>query len=97
MGRHVIRRSFLSLRWGFARGCNNPSLYYTYVVSESLADYGDYVLGETDGIDPDPEMIVFVTTLTHRLLLRTGLPAQPDSRRSSVLRIPVTALQRHQP
>lgn len=31
-------------------------LYNTYTASETLADLGDYVLGETDGIDPDPDL-----------------------------------------
>lgn len=33
--------------WGFATGCTEPNLYYSYAVSEGLADFGDYVLGET--------------------------------------------------
>jgi len=31
-------------------------LYHTYAASETLADLGDYVLGETKGVDADPDM-----------------------------------------
>jgi len=36
--------------WGFADGCTKPDLYYSYAVAEALADFGDYVLGETPEI-----------------------------------------------
>jgi len=42
--------------WGFTKGCLTPDLYYTYIISESLADFGDYVRGETEGMDKDPDM-----------------------------------------
>lgn len=34
--------------WGFTGGVTKPDLYYSYAVSESLADFGDYVLGESE-------------------------------------------------
>lgn len=36
--------------WNFTAGCKEPSLYFSYAVSEALADLGDYVLGETKEI-----------------------------------------------
>lgn len=36
--------------WNFANGCAKPNLYYSFAVSEALADFGDYVLGETPEI-----------------------------------------------
>jgi hypothetical protein len=36
--------------WGFTKHCKLPDLYFSYAVSESLADFGDYVLGETPDI-----------------------------------------------
>ena len=35
--------------WGYTKGATSD-LYYTYAVSEALADYGDYVLGESKDI-----------------------------------------------
>lgn len=43
--------------WGFAKGCDKPDLYYSYAICESLADVGDYILGETpEIIGEDEEM-----------------------------------------
>ncbi len=36
--------------WNFSNGCAEPHLYYSFAVSEALADFGDYVLGETPEI-----------------------------------------------
>src|SRR6267142_230570 len=36
--------------WNFSNGCTEPHLYYSFAVSEALADFGDYVLGETPAI-----------------------------------------------
>jgi hypothetical protein len=36
--------------WNFSNGCTAPHLYYSYAVAEALADFGDYVLGETPEI-----------------------------------------------
>jgi len=36
--------------WGFSSGCSSPDLYFSYAVSEALADVGDYVFGETPTI-----------------------------------------------
>lgn len=36
--------------WNFANGCSKPSLYYSFAMSEALADFGDYALGETPDI-----------------------------------------------
>lgn len=33
--------------WNFSNGCTAPHLYYSFAVTEALADFGDYVLGET--------------------------------------------------
>lgn len=46
--------------WGFTKGVARPDLYYSYGVSESLADFGDYVLGESEkeiGIPADKELL----------------------------------------
>lgn len=44
--------------WNFTEGCKDPSLYFSYAVSEALADLGDYVLGETPDIaDEDVEIV----------------------------------------
>ena len=34
----------------FSNGCTAPHLYYSFAVTEALADFGDYVLGETPQI-----------------------------------------------
>lgn len=46
--------------WGFTSNCSQPDLYYSYAASEALADFGDYVLGESkeEGIaEPDEELM----------------------------------------
>jgi hypothetical protein len=46
--------------WGFTSGCKQPDLYFSYAISEALADFGDYVMGESkeEGIaEPDEEFI----------------------------------------
>ena len=46
--------------WGFSNGCKQPDLYFSYAISEALADFGDYVMGESkeEGIaEPDEEFI----------------------------------------
>lgn len=44
--------------WGFIKDCSSPDLYFSYAVSEALADFGDYVLGETQDIaERDVELI----------------------------------------
>src|ERR1035441_6837731 len=44
--------------WGFSNKCTQPDLYFSYCVSEALADFGDYVLGETkDLFERDAEVI----------------------------------------
>ncbi|MFY9619756.1 MAG: hypothetical protein WAQ99_08075 [Pyrinomonadaceae bacterium] len=44
--------------WGFIKDCSSPDLYFSYAVSEALADFGDYVLGETSDIaERDVELI----------------------------------------
>lgn len=40
--------------WNFSNGCTAPHLYYSYAVAEALADFGDYVLGETPEIFGEP-------------------------------------------
>jgi len=49
--------------WGFTSG-SKPDLYYSYAVSECLADFGDYVLGESEkeiGIGSDAELERYLT------------------------------------
>jgi hypothetical protein len=64
----IVRRSLEILRdsacetggWGFTKGVTKPDLYYSYAVSESLADFGDYVMGESKdeiGIGRDDDLI----------------------------------------
>lgn len=36
--------------WNFSNGCTAPHLYYSFAITEALADFGDYVLGETPKI-----------------------------------------------
>jgi hypothetical protein len=45
--------------WGFCKGCTQPDLYFSFCVSEALADFGDYVMGEAEelGIDKDTDVI----------------------------------------
>ncbi len=43
--------------WGFTQGCSQPDLYFSYAASEALADFGDYVLGESpEIIDADEDL-----------------------------------------
>jgi hypothetical protein len=53
--------------WGFSNKCTQPDLYFSYCVSEALADFGDYVLGEAEelSIDRDTEII---ETLPQKLI-----------------------------
>jgi hypothetical protein len=49
--------------WGFTNDVTQPDLYYSYGVSESLADFGDYVLGESAseiGVPADDELLNFL-------------------------------------
>lgn len=36
--------------WNFSNECTAPHLYYSFAVTEALADFGDYILGETPQI-----------------------------------------------
>jgi hypothetical protein len=50
--------------WGFTRGCPGPDIYYSYTISESLADFADYILGESleEGIgNKDQELIDYLS------------------------------------
>lgn len=50
--------------WGFTKGCSVPDIYYSYTISESLADFADYILGESieEGIGcKDQELIDYLT------------------------------------
>jgi|GEM_PF-3916990 len=50
--------------WGFTNNCDKADLYYSYAISESLADFADYVLGESlsEGIgSEDNELKSFLT------------------------------------
>ena len=50
--------------WGFTNNCEQADLYYSYTISESLADFADYILGESleEGIgDKDIEIINYLT------------------------------------
>jgi hypothetical protein len=44
--------------WGFTKDCSSPDLYFSYAVAESLADFGDYVLGETPEIAERDEKLI---------------------------------------
>jgi len=44
--------------WGFTKDCSSPDLYFSYAVAESLADFGDYVLGETPEIAERDEGLI---------------------------------------
>lgn len=54
----IVCRSACKLGgWGFTEGCSQPDLYYSYAVSESLADFGDYIMGETPEVaDADTDL-----------------------------------------
>lgn len=49
--------------WGFTSKVSKPDLYYSYAVMESLADFGDYVLGESEEdleISEDKDLVEFL-------------------------------------
>lgn len=57
--------------WGFTRGTTKQDLYYSYAVSESLADFGDYVQGESKNeinIDADEELQAFLRAADKELI-----------------------------
>ena len=49
------------LGWGYANGCDEPSLFFTYSVVEAFADFDDNVLN-TPEIGADDELITYINT-----------------------------------
>ncbi len=49
------------LGWGYANGCDEPSLFFTYSVVEAFADFDDNVL-QTPEIGADEELITYINT-----------------------------------
>lgn len=54
--------------WGFTGECTSPDLYYSYAIAEALADFGDYVLGETEDIAEADKLLI--TDLGDELISR---------------------------
>lgn len=57
---NVIGSEETPLGWGYATGCKEPSLYFTYNVLETYSDVEDFILGNREGTMPDVEMIDFI-------------------------------------
>ena len=57
----VVGTSDKPLGWGYANGCDEPSLFFTYSVVESFADFDDNVLN-TPEIGADDELITYINT-----------------------------------
>ncbi len=53
---NVIEKGGEPLGWGYANGCTEPSLFFTYSVVEAFADFDDNILGGGD-LGPDEEAI----------------------------------------
>jgi hypothetical protein len=54
----ICESSCASGGWGFTSGCKTPNLYYTYAACEALADFGDYVMGETKDVTDEDKALV---------------------------------------
>ena len=57
---NVIGSEETPLGWGYATGCKEPSLYFTYNVCETYSDVEDFILGNREGTLPDEEMIEYI-------------------------------------
>ena len=53
------------LGWGYANGCTEPSLFFTYSVVEAFADFDDNILNGGD-LGPDDELIAFINTARNK-------------------------------
>ena len=59
--RNVVGTEDHPLGWGYANGCTEPSLFFTYSVVEAFSDFDDNVLNGGD-LGPDEELIDFINT-----------------------------------
>lgn len=57
----VVGTSDKPLGWGYANGCDEPSLFFTYSVVEAFADFDDNIL-QTADIGADEELITYINT-----------------------------------
>ena len=53
---NVVGTEEQPLGWGYANGCTEPSLFFTYSVVEAFADFDDNILNGGD-LGPDEELI----------------------------------------
>jgi len=58
---NVIGTADKPLGWGYANGCEEPSLFFTYSVVEAFADFDDNVLNVPE-LGPDEELIHYIDT-----------------------------------
>ncbi len=58
---NVIGTADKPLGWGYANGCEEPSLFFTYSVVEAFADFDDNVLNVAE-LGPDEELIHYIDT-----------------------------------
>ncbi len=56
---NVIGTEERPLGWGYANGCTEPSLFFTYSVVEAFADFDDNILNGSD-LGPDEELIAAI-------------------------------------
>lgn len=63
---NVVGTEAQPLGWGYANGCTEPSLFFTYSVIEAFADFDDNVLGgvlndeDTRSVNRDDELIEYI-------------------------------------
>jgi hypothetical protein len=66
--------------WGFIKDCSSPDLYFSYAVSEALADFGDYVLGETlDIAEKDVELMEALSRDESKIIERVATAREKTS------------------
>ena len=65
---NVVGTEDQPLGWGYANGCSEPSLFFTYSVIEAFADFDDNVLGgvlneeDVQSLQRDDELIEFINS-----------------------------------
>lgn len=56
----VIRYADEPLGYGYANGCEDPSLFFTYSVVEAFADFDDLILGGENKTARDDELLEYI-------------------------------------
>ena len=65
---NVVGTEAQPLGWGYANGCTEPSLFFTYSVIEAFADFDDNVLGgvlnddDTQALNRDEELLEYINS-----------------------------------